>query len=323
MAASRWLPNLSYNLCYWPIPDGRALALAQLNRIRTSIWGPMRNTRLVLAVILLQGIGLDVSALEIEVGHRPINLPLPDGFVELTPAMSPYYEAMRAYIGPNNLRYATLITTNDAEALLRGEDIEIQRYINVESEKGISAISVSSAQFADFRSILRDQIDDMYANAEEQLPELISKGNHELSEEFDADLAVEFGGLVPLPIHLDTDNAMANSMFMTVGGTVDGENIGAEVVAATTLFLHVKDKVLFLYVYGQESEIEWTRETAERWATDIVAANPLSAAEQRAVERSDSIGIDWSQVLEKTLIGAFVGGAIGLFSFLFRKRQKK
>src|SRR5690606_9824378 len=125
------------------------------------------------------------------------------------------------------------------------------------------------------------------------------------------------------PIHLDTDNAMANSMFMTVKGTVDGENIGADVVSATTLFLHVKDKVLFLYVYGRESELEWTREAAERWATDILAANPLSAAEQRAVERSDSIGIDWSQVLEKALIGALVGGAIGLISFQFRKRQKQ
>jgi hypothetical protein len=216
-----------------------------------------------------------------------------------------------------------LITANDAEALLRGQDIELERYINVESENGISATSVSSAQFTDFRSILQSQIDNMYATVEKQLPELVSKGNHELSEEFDADLAVELGGLVPLPIHLDTDSAMANSMFMTVGATVDGENIGADIVAATTLFLHVKDKVLFLYVYGQESELEWTRQAAERWATDILAANPSSAAEQRAVERSDSIGIDWSQVLEKALIGALVGGAIGLFSFVFRKRKKQ
>jgi hypothetical protein len=216
-----------------------------------------------------------------------------------------------------------LITANDAEALLRGQDIELERYINVESENGISATSVSSAQFTDFRSILQSQIDNMYATVEKQLPELVSKGNHELSEEFDADLAVELGGLVPLPIHLDTDNAMANSMFMTVGATIDGKDVDADIVAATTLFLHVKDKVLFLYVYGQESELEWTRQAAERWATDILAANPSSAAEQRAVERSDSIGIDWSQVLEKALIGALVGGAIGLFSFVFRKRKKQ
>lgn len=283
----------------------------------------MGNAKLVLALILLLGLGLDARALEIEVGEQRINLPLPYGFVELTPAMSPYYETTRAYIAPSNLRYVTLITANDAEALLRGEDVELERYINVESEKAISATSVSPAQFAELRSILRSQIDDMYANIEKQMPELANEGNRKLSEEFDTDLAVELGGIVPLPIHLDTEHAIANSMFATVGGTVDGASIGTDVVAATTLFLHVKNKVLFVYVYGPESELEWTRETAEKWTTDILAANPLSAAEQRAVESTDSPGIDWSKVLEKALIGALVGGAIGLFSFLFRKRKKQ
>lgn len=287
------------------------------------VYGRMRNTRLLAAAILLQGLGLSAGALEIEVGDRPINLPLPDGFVELTPAMSPYYETMRAYIGPDNLRYATLIPANDADALLRGEDVEFERYFNVESEKGISATSISSAQFSDFRSILRSQLDDIYSNVDEKVQELVSKGNRKLNDEFNADLAVELGGLVPLPVHLDTDDAMANSMFITVGGTVDGEDIGADVLAATTLFLHVKDKLIFLYIYGQESELEWTREAAEKWATDILAANPLSAAEQVAVDRPTSLGIDWNQVLEKALIGALVGGAAGLFAFLFRKRRKQ
>ncbi|MGB5164979.1 MAG: hypothetical protein WBN61_06970, partial [Woeseiaceae bacterium] len=96
-----------------------------------------------------------------------------------------------------------------------------------------------------------------------------------------------------------------------------------EVLAATTLFLHVKDKVLFLYVYGSKSELDWTREAAAMWATDIVAANPMSADEKRAVDKSDSFSVNWNQVLEKALIGALVGGVIGFISFFFRKRKKK
>ena len=278
---------------------------------------------MVLAVIFLKGFAADSQALEIKVGDRAINLPLPDGFVELTPAMSPYYQTMRAYIAPNNLRYVTLITANDAEALLRGEDVEVARYITVESEKSISDTSVSSTEFAELRSMVRNQIGEVYANAQKQLPELIGKGNQRLREEFDADLAVEFGGLVTLPIHLDTDNVMANSMFMTFGGTLDGEDIGSDVVSATTLFLYVKDKVLFLYVYGSESELEWTREAAERWATEILAANPLSAAEQHAVERPESIGLSWNRVVEKAMIGALVGSAIAIIAFLFRRRPEQ
>lgn len=59
------------------------------------------------------------------------------------------------------------------------------------------------------------------------------------------------------------------------------------------------------------------------WATDIVAANPLSTDEKRAVDKSDSFGVNWSQVLEKALIGALVGGVIGFGSYFFRRRKKE
>lgn len=285
--------------------------------------GDVQNLKLIFAFLLIQGVSLSAGAVEVKVGDRLINVPLPDGFVELTPKMSPYYETTQAYIAPSNVRYLTLITEDKAEALLQGEGVELGRYINVESEKGISAASVSSGQFRELRSILRNQIDDMYANFEKQLPEIIDEGNKTVSVEFAADIAVEIGGLVPLPIHLDTDNAIANSMFMTVGATVDDEDVGTDVLAVTTLFLHVKDKVIFLYVYGSKSELDWTRDAAAMWATDIVAANPLSTDEKRAVDKSGSYGINWSQVLEKALIGALVGGIIGFVSFFFRKRNKK
>ncbi len=283
----------------------------------------MRNLKLILAFLLLQGMSLNVSAVEIEVGDRPVNLPLPGGFVELTPQMSPYYDAMKAYIAPSNVRFLTLITASKADALLRGEEVELDRYMNVETEKGISRSSVSTDQFSELRDIVRDQIVDIYAEIENKLPDFIDEGNRELSQKFDIDVAVELGGMVPLPVHLDTESAIANSMFMTVGASADGESLGTDVLAATTLILHVKDKVIFLYVYGKESDLEWTREAAARWATDIRAANPLSTSEQRAVERSSSSGINWSRVFEKALIGAFLGGIIGFISFLFGRRKKQ
>ncbi len=283
----------------------------------------MHKLKLILALLLIQGFSLSAGAVEVKVGDRLINVPSPDGFVELTPKMSPYYETSRAYIAPNNIRYLTLIAEDKAEALLRGEDVELNRYVNVESEKGISAISVSSGQFAELRSILRNQIDELYANVEKQLPQMVDEGNKTVSAEFAADIAIELGGLAPLPIHLDTDHAIANSMFMTVGVAVDGDDVQSSVLAATSLTLHVKDKVIFLYVYGSKSDLNWTRQVAAMWATDIVAANPMSTAERRAVDKSDSFGINWSQVLEKALIGALVVGLIAFVSLFFRKNKKE
>lgn len=266
---------------------------------------------------------LNAMAFDIQLEDRTISLPAPDGFVELTPKMSPYYETLRAYVGPTNVRHLTLIGQDEADALLRGEVVDLARYINVETPKNMSGTSVSSTQFMRLRNLLRTQIEELYAKAEAQLPEIIGEANKVVSSKLSADVAVELGGMVPLPIHLDTDNAIANSMYMTVDTTVDEGARVSEVLSATTLVLHVKAKVLFLYIYGQESDLEWTRDTASKLSAAIVQANPLSDSERLAVARSESRAIDWNAVIQKAAIGAVIGGIFGLISLFFRKRKKE
>ena len=277
----------------------------------------------MLAVFFLAGIGVNAEAVEIDVGNRQVSVPLPDGYVELTPEMSPYHETMEAYIAPSNIRFLSLIRTSDAEAILRGEVADLSRYMNIESEKGITAASVSSDTYDELRHVLRTQMDDLVARANEQLPGIIEEGNATVSEAFDADVAVDLGGMVPLPIHLDTTNSMAYSMYLTVGVSTNGEETSNDVIAATMLALHVKDKVLFLYIYGSESDLDWTREFASVWAAEIVAANPMSVEVKQAVERPGSRGINWDQVLEKAAVGALIGGVIGILGFLLGRRKKE
>ena len=231
-----------------------------------------------LLVLLLGFVCLQAGATEIVVGERStINVPHPDGYVELTPDMSPYYESMWAYVAASNNRYLTLIHESTAAAILRGDAVQVGRYMNIETEKSISRMSISAAQFGQFQNIMRTQLYELIARVQEQVPELTSAGNAALSEQFDADLAVDLGGVVPLPVHLDTSNTIASSMYMTVSATVNGEDMGSEILAATMLTLHVGDKVLFLYVYGAQSDLLWTRETASAWADSIVAENAFPA----------------------------------------------
>ena len=231
----------------------------------------------ILIVLLLGVFCLNAGAADIVVGERTINVPHPEGYVELTPDMSPYYESMWAYVAASNHRYLTLLLESTAAAILRGDAVEVGRYMNIETEKNLSRMSVSAAQFDEFQDIMRTQLFEITARVQEQLPEMTSAGNAALSEQFDADLAVDLGGVVPLPVHHDTDNAIASSMYMTVSASVNGEDMGGEVLSATMLTLHVGDKVLFLYVYGAQSDLLWTRETANAWADSIVAENPFPA----------------------------------------------
>ncbi len=278
----------------------------------------MNKHSLILALLLISGFGLNASAIEISIGDRPIELPLPEGFVELTPEMTPYYESMKAYKAPSNIRYTTLITSDAAQAILNGEAIDLGRYIAVETEKTISEVSATFKDFSDLRTMVRTQIGQTYAEVEKQLPDMLNKGNAVLSDEFSVDAVVEVGGMVPLPVHLDTDTAVAHSMYLSVGASVDNQDLDKSVIAATVLFLHVKDKVMFVYVYGPESDLEWTRETAARMATDIVAANPLTAELEQALNKT-GFGINWNQVIKSALIG----GAIGLVVFFVRRRKEE
>ena len=264
---------------------------------------------------------LNAGAIEIDVGDRQIDLPVPEGYVELTPAMSPYYETMRAYISPRNVRYLMLVDASWADALSRGQAGDLVRFMNVETAKKISALSISSADFGEIRSDIRDQNDETFSEVKRQLPEILDKGNAKVSEELNTKVVAKVGGFVPLPVHLDSDDAIAYSMYVTAGGSVNGQDLNNTVLAATALVLHVKDKVLFLYVYAPEPELEATRALSAGWARDIVAANPLSGDEKRAVRRIGG-GIDWQQVAKNALIGGVIGGLMGLLGRVVIKHKK-
>ena len=282
----------------------------------------MQYRKSILSLALVLAMFGASQASEVEIGKRRIEVPFPAGFVELSPKMSPYYETMRAYVSTENTRFMTLIEEADADALLRGEEIALTRYVNVETARNLSSVSVSSADFADFRAILRDQVQDMYASVEDKVESMLEQGNRSLSAEFSVDVAVDVGGIVPLPVHLDTDNRIANSMFATVDATVAGESAGAETISATSLVLHVQDKVLFLYVYAAKDDLEWTRATAAAMSDSIIAANPLTDDARRAIERPG--GFDWGAVLTKALVAALFAGLFGLVvSFVGKRREKQ
>lgn len=281
-----------------------------------------RPTR-ILAVFLLAGISLSVGAVDIDVGGRQVTVTIPDGYTELTSNMSPYYEISQAYIAPTNYRYLSLIPKAKADALLNGEVVELERYMNVESEKEISIRSVSAARFDEFRGFLRTTLDEAFEEVSKRLPGMFDKANAKLSESFDVDIALSTENMVPLPIHLDSTNALASSMYINYEFSISDEDMGSYVVAVTMLFLHVKDKVLFLYVYGSESDLEWTRDFADNWAVQIVAANPVSAEVKRALDRPVSHGVNWDTVLEKAALVGLIGGFIGFFVMLLRRRKKE
>lgn len=77
-------------------------------------------------------------------------------------------------------------------------------------------------------------------------------------------------------------------------------------------------KVIFLYCYGPQKELKWTRNASKAWADMIMANN-----DQPPSRPSDSLGMDWNKVIEEGMLGA-IGGGLFVFIFaVFLKLKKK
>ncbi len=283
------------------------------------------------AVPILLLVACAARAVEIDVSGRAIEIPLPPGYSELTPEMSPVYEAMYSYVVPSNERYMIILPTEITESILRGEDAVYERYMVIESERQTARQTFSTQTFAEFRGILRDQLDEIFESVRQELPEIASDASQSVSEAIGEDLELSIGEIVPLAVHLETENAMAYSQYVNYGAAVGGEDMGNTVVAATTAFVHVREKILFVYVYGAEGDLEWTREFTSNWLAQIFEANaePVSVAttydadETNRPEASpERRGMDWGKVLERGLIGALIGAVVGIFAMLRSRRRK-
>lgn len=276
----------------------------------------------LLAVLFWAGLSAGAFAEDIDVGGRPISIPFPDGFVELTPEMGPYYETMAAYTMPTNVRFFTLVPTATAETLSSGEYVDLPRFFNIESERAMMDRSVSTSDFAELRAYLSSQLEQLFVTVEDTIGEVVDQGNAALSESYGAEVEVDVGKTVPLSIHTNTEDKLAFTSRTVVAGSFDGVSSEPDTVITTSLILHVQDKVLFLYVYGGADDIEWTRQQAAAWGDAILAANPMSSEVQTARDEANAFGFDWNSVLRSAAIGAVVAGLIAFLSSLFRRRRK-
>ena len=94
------------------------------------------------------------------------------------------------------------------------------------------------------------------------------------------------------------------------------------IIAITTVtFIYVKGKILFLYSFAGESDLEWSQNTSKQWANSVIAANPSDFTSKINESILGSISIDWGEVGIKGLIGAGVGLLFGLFSWLYNRRK--
>jgi hypothetical protein len=273
----------------------------------------MKNV--VSGLMFLSLIG-SVNAEPFTVGGTVLEVPAPKGFTLVTPHMDAVYRLSLQMADPVNDQLAFYISESDIPAAMKRGIPPLARYYTLKANKKLEFLVVGSNDFVELKSITKKRNEQILASLEEKMPAIIDNISKGIGEELDVDFALKLSQTVPLDPHYETDNALAYSMYVKYGVTVEGQEKDL-IVSATVTFVNVAGKVLFLYCYGPQEDLEWTRIASKDWAEMIMKSNALPPS------RSPGYGnFDWSRFIERGIVGAITGGFIAVIFGIFFGRNK-
>lgn len=260
-------------------------------------------------------------AVEISVGATKLAIPAPSGFAPISSDMKPYATVAARFIPPSNEQFALFLPIDDAAAAAKGEIPISSRRCYVQTAKELIQPFVSSGDFAELKRIIKAQNDQILKKAEAEIPGLLKKVSSGLASDYNVDFGLTMSQMLPLPPHYETERGLAYSMIVKYNVADENGKPSVFEGAVTATFVFVRGKVLFLYVNAEKAGLEWSRVESKKWADMVIADNPsIGIIAEREIATRKS-GFDWDRVIAKGIIGAIIGGIVGLIGYLFKKKK--
>lgn len=271
----------------------------------------MKIASIVALAVVCAGVAL---ADTFPVGGKDLNIPAPVGFSRVTPEMGKVYRLTQQMVDPGNDQLAYYILESDVPIALSGNIPTLRRYFILKVNKKLKETMVSSSDFQELAKVVKKQNTDTVNSIKSQIQESVAKAGKGVAKELNVDLAMSLSSLVPLEPHYEDATALAYSMYakMDIASNSSKSNY---IASATATYANVSGKVLFLYCYGNQEDLNWTRSASQSWSDMIIKANLPPPSRTRKG--------GWDKVLEKGLSGAITGGVLALILSVLSKLKKK
>jgi hypothetical protein len=263
-----------------------------------------------------------VAANTVSIGDVTVAIPSPEGFVAVTQNMAALYGFQKHFVAPTLEELVAFIPDGDVPAALKDEIPDRSRRFTAQVSKKLVNVTVSTSDFAHLRNLVKSQNEEMAKKLEASLPGLLADRNAAMTKKYGAEFAVSALGIVPLALHEESDRTFAYSAFVK-GATNDATGRATPYIAVSTVTaVLLKGKILTLYCYGAEADLEWSRESSKRWASAIIAANPLDVTSSIKESLPSALtGFNWEKVGVSAIEGALIGLMVGLI-YWARTRRK-
>lgn len=234
----------------------------------------LKGRFVTLALMLL---ACQATAATIQVGNVKMQLPTPAGFVQVTPQMTKVAAMAEATRNPRNIQPAYFIPKDKRQVALAGELPLFLRHLAVQSDKHYINTDVSLEEFDGLKQAIRKSNQSIMKKALAEVNRYYSAEGKKKVDHIVPGAGLKFNGIQVLPIHAEGPRSIAYSLLGTVHADLNGKDNAQFVFACTVTLMLVKKRILFLYVYGTQKDLGWTRAEAARWTRKVLAANGEAA----------------------------------------------
>ncbi|TXK62300.1 hypothetical protein [Alkalisalibacterium limincola] len=276
--------------------------------------------KVILATLLLAVSGV-AAATTARIGTTEFTVPAPEGFAPATADMVPLYPLLETFVADTNGELASFLSQADAARAMQGEIPEMSRRFSAQYPLAAADATLSTRDFAEVRQAVAAENAEIARTIHEKFPNLMDRANEGLSQLSDTAAVMSISELVPLPAHEDDERRHSYSAYVTLQITDDAGNSTPFVSVVNATLVHLRGKLLILYAFGGEDDLEWAREAGAAWTDAVVSANPGTPGSSLTDALPTAGGrIDWAQATMRGLLTGLVVGVVAVVVARMRKR---
>jgi hypothetical protein len=201
------------------------------------------------------------------VGQKPIQIPVPAGFVEPSLKAPAFAVIGEQFTPPSNRYLAMFVTPEDMAAASASKEPAMRRYFLVQTLRAMEAKDLSVRDFAEGRKAIRDNYKQLMAQVAPQVQKQLQKAAGNLSDLSGKKLEMQVGQMLPLEVFHDSEQALSLLALTNYRASVNGKPEEFQVAMSITTAV-VQGRLVYFYTYSRNEtadDMVWVRRKAMEW----------------------------------------------------------
>jgi len=247
----------------------------------------------------------------VEVGGRVIRIPAPPAF-ERVDGVDAGVDRLMASMLPATNRYLARFEP------LKNHDGDAGRSFNAQVLRQLEGQEIGTRALGEVKSQMKEEFGKQQEAIREAIDRLSGDAEKSLQDAAGTDAALKISDVAFLGFFDDYPDSLGFTMAMNVAAQAGAFATSDKGVVAG-MIVSVNGRMIYLYAnadFKSEADRNWAEEAVSAWRNAVVAANPRVEGPSSRFPLLNGVG-------RSAMVGAVIGGLVGLLSWMFRKRRQK